>query len=91
MKTYIKVICLIIAHPCYNIIFVCSNITASVPVGIWYTGKLLPRPGASFTKQLSKNLGLSSSLSEKFTLIPYYKILSLNLKYCMKLAPGQFY
>ena len=28
------------------------------------------RSGASFTKQLSKNLGLSSSLSEKFTLIP---------------------
>ena len=45
-------------------------------------------PGASFTKQLSKNLGLSSFLSEKFTHIPCHKILSLNLRYFMKLAPG---
>ena len=37
------------------------------------------RPGASFTKQLSMNLGLSFSLSEKFTLIPFHKI-SKNLK-----------
>ena len=44
--------------------------------------------GDSLTKQLSKNLGLSSFLSEKFTLIPYHKILSLNLRYFMKLAPG---
>ena len=43
-------------------------------------------PGASFTKQLSKNVGLSF-LIEKFTLIPYHKILSLNLRYFMKLAP----
>ena len=42
---------------------------------------------ASFTKQLSKNLGFSF-LSEKFTLIPYYIILRLNLRYVMKLAPG---
>ena len=42
----------------------------------------------SFTKQLSKNLGLSSFLNEKCTLIPYHKILSLNLRYFMKLAPG---
>ena len=46
--------------------------------------------GASFTKQLSKNLGLSFFLSEKFPLIPYHKILSLNLRYFMKLAPGHF-
>ena len=37
---------------------------------------------ASFTKQLSEDLGLSSFLSEKFTLIPYHK--SLNLRYFMK-------
>ena len=43
--------------------------------------------GFSFTKQLSKNLGLNSSLSEKFILIPYNKIWSLNLRYFMKLAP----
>ena len=48
------------------------------------------RPGDSFTKQLSKNLGLSSSLSVKFTLIPYPKILTLNLSYFMKLAPVHF-
>ena len=42
---------------------------------------------ASFTKQLSKNLGLSSSLIEKFTLIPYHNISSLNLRYFMKLVP----
>ena len=47
-------------------------------------------PGASFTKQLSKNLGLNDFLSEKFTLIPYHKILSLSLRYFMKLAPAQF-
>ena len=41
-------------------------------------------------KQLSKNLGLRSFLSEKFTLIPYHKILSLALRYFMKLAPGSF-
>ena len=46
--------------------------------------------GASFTKQLSKNLGLSYFLSEKFTLIPYHKILSLNLRYFTKLAPNSF-
>ena len=44
---------------------------------------------ASFTKQLSKNLGLKSSLSDKFTLIPYHKILSLNQRYFMKLAPEE--
>ena len=42
--------------------------------------------GANFTKQLSKNLALRSFLSETFTLIPYHKILSLNLRYFMKLA-----
>ena len=36
--------------------------------------------GCSFTKQLSKHLGLSSFLLEKFTLIPYHKILRLNLR-----------
>ena len=33
---------------------------------------------------------LSSFLSERFTLNPYHKILSLNLRYFMKLAPGLF-
>ena len=46
--------------------------------------------GTSFTKNLSMNLGLSSFLSEKFTLIPYHKILTLNLRYFMKLAPCNF-
>ena len=36
--------------------------------------------GASFTKQLSNNVGLSE--------IPYHKILSLNLRYFVKLAPA---
>ena len=48
------------------------------------TAKMIYRAGASFIKELSKNFGLSSSLSEKFTLIPYYKILSLYLRYFMK-------
>ena len=43
--------------------------------------------GASFTNQQ----GLSSFLSEKFTLIiSYHKILSLNLRYFMKLAPDWY-
>ena len=44
--------------------------------------------GASFTRQLNNNLGLSSFFSETFTLISYHKILSLNLRYFMNLAPG---
>ena len=43
-----------------------------------------------FLKTAKQELGLSSFLSEKFTLIPYHKILSLNLRYFMKLAPGSF-
>ena len=35
---------------------------------VWYG------PGVRFTKQLSKNLGLRSFVSEKFTLIPFHKI-----------------
>ena len=34
--------------------------------------------------------GLSSFLSEKFTLIPYLKILSSILRYFIKLTPGTF-
>ena len=52
-------------------------------------GLIRTTPGSSFTKQLSKISGLSS-LSEKFTLIPYQKILSLILRYFMKLAPGRY-
>ena len=43
--------------------------------------------GPSFTKELSKTLGFSFFLSEKLTLFPYQKILSLNLRYFMKLTP----
>ena len=32
------------------------------------------RSGASYTMQLSKDLGLSSVLNEKFTLISYHKL-----------------
>ena len=42
-----------------------------------------------FHKTAKQKLGLSSFLNEKFTLIPYHKILSLNLRYFMKLAPGR--
>ena len=47
------------------------------------------KSGASFTKQLSKNLGLSAFFSEKFSLIQCPKILSLNLRYFMKRAPDE--
>ena len=50
-------------------------------VSIYSPGSFNQIPGAIFTKQLSKNLGLSSFLSETFTLIPYHKIFSSNLRY----------
>ena len=74
-------------RPCF-LFFVVPFLTESHIFLFFCLTCLLVCPGASLTKQLSKNLGFNSFFSEKLTLIPYHKILSLNLRYFMKLAPG---